>query len=218
MHRSESSLLALAISTKLHYSYLLLSLVLSLLQFPLLRSSFYLPLSSTSGSNHLFSTIRLQMVLDHSLLPGNGKTNELAMRVRYSSQPLSHVVSLVSTLPLDWKRSFRSKFFKTQAASVSTENLVIPPYARCVLCRLRCNGHSLVLNSYLSRICRIESPSCRAYGYLTQDTSSHSALCYYVLSAPLACWRLLLSQQPLVQALKNCRLLGLHDQLPCPQR
>ena len=45
-------------------------------------------------------------------------------------------------------------------------------HARCVLSRLRCNGHSLLLSCYLPRIGRIENPSCSACGHL----SSQSAL------------------------------------------
>ena len=48
---------------------------------------------------------------------------------------------------------------------------MLPRHARCVLSRLRCNGHSLLLSSYLSRIGRIENPSCSACGHPSQDTS-----------------------------------------------
>ena len=41
----------------------------------------------------------------------------------------------------------------------------------CVLSRLLCNGHSLLLSSCLSRIGRIENPSCSACCHLSQDTS-----------------------------------------------
>ena len=37
-------------------------------------------------------------------------------------------------------------------------------HARCVLSRLRCNGHSLLLSSYLFRVGRIENPFCSACG------------------------------------------------------
>ena len=37
------------------------------------------------------------------------------------------------------------KFFDTQVPSVSTEELVLPRHARCVLFCLRCNGHSQAL-------------------------------------------------------------------------
>ena len=43
--------------------------------------------------------------------------------------------------------------------------LILPRHARCVLFRLCCNGHSPVLSSYLSRIGRIENPSCSACGH-----------------------------------------------------
>ena len=39
----------------------------------------------------------------------------------------------------------------------------------CVLSRLRCNAHSLCLDSYSSRIGRIENPSCSACGHSSQD-------------------------------------------------
>ena len=54
----------------------------------------------------------------------------------------------------DWRRTVSSKFFDTQVHSISTEELVLPRHARCVLSRLRCNGHSFLLGSYLSRIGR----------------------------------------------------------------
>ena len=58
----------------------------------------------------------------------------------------------------------------TQVLSIPTEELVHPCHARCVFSRLRCNGHSLLLGSYLSRIGRIENPSCSACGHSSQDT------------------------------------------------
>ena len=39
-------------------------------------------------------------------------------------------------------------------------------HTRCVLSSLRCNGHSLLLSSYLYRIGRIENPSGSACGHL----------------------------------------------------
>ena len=68
-----------------------------------------------------------------------------------------------SRLFSDWRRTVSSKFVDTQVPSISTEELV--------LSRLRCNGHSLLLGSYLSRIGRIENPSCSACGYSSQDIS-----------------------------------------------
>ena len=70
-----------------------------------------------------------------------------------------------------WRRTVSSKFFVTQVPSISTEELVLLRHARCVLSRLRCNGHSLPLGSHLSRIGRIENPSCSACGHSSQDIS-----------------------------------------------
>ena len=48
---------------------------------------------------------------------------------------------------------------------------MLPRHACCVLSRLRCNGHSLLLSSYLSRIGRIENSFCIACGHSSQVTS-----------------------------------------------
>ena len=100
----------------------------------------------------------------------------------------------------------------TQVSSIVTEELELPRHARCVLSRLRCNGHSLLLSSYLFRIGRIENPSCSACGHL----SSHSALFSFGLFAPLTLWRLSVSLRPLVQALGSCSASGVHALPPCP--
>ena len=85
---------------------------------------------------------------------------------------LSPVISRIhSCLFLNWRHTVLSKFFDTQVPSVSTEELVHPRYARCVLSRLCCNGHSLLFSSYLSKIGRIENSSCSACGHSSQDTS-----------------------------------------------
>ena len=70
----------------------------------------------------------------------------------------------------DWMRTVSSKFYDTQVSSISTDELVLPRHARCVLSRLCCNGHSLLLSSYLSRIGRIENPPCSACRHPSQDT------------------------------------------------
>ena len=85
---------------------------------------------------------------------------------------LSHLVSHIhSCLFSDWRHTVSSKFFDTQVPSISTEELVLLCHVGCVLSCLRCNGDSLLLGSYLSRICRIENPSCSACGHSSQDTS-----------------------------------------------
>ena len=73
--------------------------------------------------------------------------------VHYLRPPQPLVVSLLlSTLVFfsDWRHTVLSKFFDTQVPSVFTEELVLPRHARYVLSRLRCNGHSLLLSSYLT--------------------------------------------------------------------
>ena len=81
-------------------------------------------------------------------------------------------------------------------------------HARCVLSRLHCNRHSLLLSSYLSRIGRIENSSCSARGHL----SSHSALSSYGLCAAHSLSLYDLWSRPWGVA----RLLGLHGLAPCP--
>ena len=92
--------------------------------------------------------------------------------MRCSTHLQPHLISLlsllISTLLWDWRRTASSKFFDTQASSVSTEELVRPRDARCVLYRLHCNGHIFLFNFYLSRVKRIENFSCS--GHPTHDT------------------------------------------------
>ena len=146
----------------------------------------------------------------HSFLPGNNAADELARRgalLAHSAIPcsLSPFISCIhSCLISDWRRTVSSKYLDTQVPSISTEELVLPRHARCVLSRLRCNGHRLLLGSYLSRIGRIENSSCSACGHF----SSHSALSSYGLFAPLTLWRLSVPLRPLVQTLGSCPASG----------
>ena len=85
---------------------------------------------------------------------------------------------------------------------------MLPHYACCALSRLRCNGHSLLLSSYLSRIGRIKNPSRSACGDPFQDTSHLILHCPATDSTPLTLWRLSASLRPLVQALESCPASG----------
>ena len=85
---------------------------------------------------------------------------------------LSSLISCIhSCLFWDWRRTVSSKFFNTQVPSISTEERVLPRHDHCVLSRLRCNGDSLLLSSYLSRIGRNENSSCSTCRHSSQDTS-----------------------------------------------
>ena len=140
--------------------------------------SFLLPVPQ-SFWQELFSlsscSIRIQWVPGHLFLPGNGAADELARR----GVPLVSSAIPCSLFPLtswihpsffsDWRRIVSSKFFDTQVPSISTKELVLPHHACCVLFCLRFN--SQLLSSYLSRIGRMENPSCSTCGHLSQDTT-----------------------------------------------
>ena len=127
------------------------------------------------------------------------------------------ISSIHSCLFSDRRRTVSSKFFDTQVPTISTEELVLPRHARCVLSRLRCNGHSLLLSSYLSRIGRIENPSCSACGHLSQDTSHPILHCPATDSLHRSLFGDSLSLYDLwSRAWGVTRLLGLHGLPPCP--
>ena len=202
------------------------TLVLSSPLCPLLHLFSYLKLCGRSGRNCFFSpscSIRLQWVPGLSFLPGNDAAVELARRgalLAPSAIPcsLSPLISRIhSRLFSDWRRTVSSKFFDTQVPSISTEELVLPLHSRCVLSRLPCNRHSLLLGSYLSRIGRIENPSFSACGHSSQDIShlilhcpAMDSLCRSLFSDSLSLYDLW--SRPCGVA----RLLGLHGLPPCP--
>ena len=118
---------------------------------------------------------------------------------------LSPLISRIhSSLFSEWRRTVSSKFFDTQVALISTKELVLLCHSRCVLSRLRCNGHS----SYLFRIGRIENPSCSACGYSSQDTSHLILHCPATDSLRRSLFGDFLSLQSLVQTLGSCPASG----------
>ena len=168
------------------FSYYL-TLVLSSAPCSLPHLSFYLNLCQKLSSR-FSSSIRLQWIPGHSFLRDNDTADELARRgalLVLSAIPCRHS-SLISGIHFsffsDWRRTVSSKYFDTQAPSISTQKLVLLRHARCVFSRLRCNGQSLLLSSYFSGIGRIENPFCNACGHPAQNTS-HLILYYPAMNS-----------------------------------
>ena len=94
---------------------------------------------------------------------------------------------------------------------------MLPRHARYVLSRLRCNGHSLLLGSYHSRIGRIENPSCSACGHSSQNISDLILHCPATDSLRRSLFGDSLSLYNLwSRPWGVARLLGLHGLPPCP--
>ena len=168
-------------------------------------------------------SIRLQWFPGHSFLLGNDAVDELTRpgalfvpsAIPCSLSPL--ISRNHSRYFSDWRHTVSSKYFDTQVPSIFTEELVLPRHARCVLSHLRCNGHSLLLGSYLSRIGRIENPSCSACGHLSQDISHLILHCPATDSLRRSLFGNSLSLYDLwSRPWEVARLLGLHGLPPCP--
>ena len=133
---------------------------------------------------------------------------------------LSPLISQIhSSLLSDWRCTVSSKFFDIQVPSISIKETSAP--SSCWLSSLSlslcCNKYSLLLNSYLSRIGRIENPSCSAFGHSSEDISDLILHCSAMNSLHRSLFGDSLSlydlwSRPWGVAL----LLGLHGLLPCP--
>ena len=95
--------------------------------------------------------------------------------VPFSPLISSHRLSLCTS----WRRSIQSGLFQHQIPPVSSEELTLPRSARCALSRLRCNGYSTLLGTYLHRVGQAETPSCSNCGSESQD------LFHFVLDCPV---------------------------------
>ena len=190
-------------------------------------TSFLLPKTLRQIWQELYSfsncSIRLQWVPGHWFLPGNDAADELTIRgalLAPSAIPcsISSLISRIhSCLFSDWRRTVSSKFFDTQVPSISIEEHVLPRHARCVLSHLRCNEHSLLLSSYLSRIGKIENLSRSACEHSSQD------ICRLILHCPAtdSLRRSLFGDSLFLYDLCSrplgvSRLLGLRGLPPCP--
>ena len=151
----------------------------------------YLTPKSLSNTQSLLNSlsqskvVHLQWIPGHSSLPGNDLADSLA-KAGASLDPSSISVSLAPlissqqlSLYTSWRLSVQSGFFQHQIPSVSPEELTLPRSVRCALSRLRCNGHSTLLNSYLHRVGRAETPLCSNCGSKPQNLS------HLVLDCPI---------------------------------
>ena len=154
---------------------------------PLLHLFFYLNLSGRSGRKCLLSPPVLSDCNGYSDTRFSRGTRRLMSwldRERYLRPLQSLVVSLllsfVSTLVFSWTGgvlSHRNPLIH-RVPRFLPRNLCFLRDARCVLFRLRCNRHSLLLSSHLSGTGRIENLSCSTCGHLSQDTS------HFILHCP----------------------------------
>ena len=168
-------------------------------------------------------SIRLQWVPRHSFLPGNDAADKLAKRgvllassaIHCSLPPL--ISRTHSCRFSDWRRTVSSKSFDKQVPSISTEELVLPRHARCVLSHQRCNGHRLLLGSYLFLIGRIENPFCSACGHPSQGISHLILHCASTDSLRHSFFGDSLSLHDLWSRPRRVgQLLGLDGLPPCP--
>ena len=152
----------------------------------LLANSLFKVWSSISSLSSRNIQVRLQWIPGHSLLPGNELADCLAKSAVtlplhpsappstscHAPQPLAVLsASIRHQLFTSWRSSITTRLLSHQVPSVSSEEQSLPRSVRCQLSRLRCNGHSLLLNSYRHRIGLTSSSSCSKCGHDLQDAS-----------------------------------------------
>ena len=142
----------------------------------------YLTPKSLSNTQSLLNSlsqskvVHLQWIPGHSSLPGNDLADSLA-KAGASLDPSSISVSrtpyfLPTTIPLHQLEMQCPIWFLSTTNSFSISRGAYSPLLRS-LCSLplRCNGHSTLLNSYLHRVGRAQTPLCSNCGSEPQDLS-----------------------------------------------
>ena len=162
------------------------------------------PAASSSPIPLLFeaSLPSLRVALTHFTL----SSYERALRL-----PTSFSISGLARLgvkPRLCRSSWRAFAFTHPLMLPSTPREALLACPRCVLSCLRCNGHSLLLSSYLSRIGRIENPSCSVCGHSSQDIFFLILHCLATDSLRRSLFGDSVSLRPLVQALGSCPASG----------
>ena len=203
-----------------------LTLVLFSPPCPLLHLSSYLKLCGRSSRNCLLSS---PVLSDHNGSPDTRFSQGMTQLMSW--QDREHYLRPVQSLLVSVRLSLVSTLFFSRTGGVlshlnsstcrlpriSTKKLVLPRHACCVFSCLRCNGHSLLFGSYLSRIGRIENPSCSACGHPSQDTSHLVLHCPAMDSLFRSLFGDSLSLYDLWSRPSGVSwLLGLHGLPPCP--
>ena len=176
---------------------------------------------ASSLSNN--TTLCFHWVPGHANLLGNEKADLLAkasacLPTDAIPCPLPLVVAKVRYFQYhNWRRHLSHSYMNHQVPEVSSEELLLSRPIRCVLSRLRCHGHSLLLSSYFHRISRKENSACSACGHPLQDLNH--LLLYRPASEPLRKSIFESSLSILDLWSRPCdvaRLLGLHGVPPRP--
>ena len=212
----QASLLVSAAPTSLS---LLLSDSRSILATLSIPPSFLLPQSLPDLAGTVFSLLLFYQATirstDSRFSWGTTRLMSWASGERYSCPLQSIVVSaLTSRIRFSWTGGVLSHLNSSidRFPRFPSRNLC-SLHARCVFSRLCCNGHSLLLSFYVSRIGRIENPSCSACVHSSQDTSHLILHCLATDSLRLS---LFVSLRPVVQALGSYPASGAHGLPPCP--